>query len=159
MFGYQVAFCWRNTAIYSGLFLFGVLYGLARDRNLRRLRWLLKPIKWWVFVLLLLPMAVDGITHMLGLRDMSENVPMDVWYGWLYGNPGSQVFSPNWWLRIITGLLAALGVVWFAYPRMNMAVEEGEALRRAYRQGQVRWERANPAPAVRSGRGSSADAG
>lgn len=154
-----MAFCWRNTAIYTGLVLFGVLYGLARDRNLRRLRWLRRPIKWWAFVLLLLPMAADGITHMLGLRDMSENVPMDMWYGWLYSNPGSQVFSPNWWLRIVTGLLAALGVVWFAFPRINRIVEESEALRQAYRRGQIRWERANPVQVPQQSRSSSADAG
>ncbi len=131
MFGYQVAFCWRNTAIYSGTLLFGLLYGLARDGDVSWLRWLTKPLRWWIFVLLLLPMALDGFSHMLGLRDMSTNVPMDIWYGALYG-AGSQVFSLNWWLRIITGLLAALGVVWFAYPRLERVVLESENQRLVY---------------------------
>ena len=29
VFGYQVAFCYRNTAIYGGFIVFGALYGLA----------------------------------------------------------------------------------------------------------------------------------
>ena len=132
MFGYQVAFCWRNTAIYSGALLFGILYGLARERDIPWLGWLKKPIRWWAFVLFLLPMAVDGFTHLLGLRDMGDNVSMDIWYGALYGAGGSQIFSLNWWLRIITGLLAALGVVWFAYLRLERAILEPEDQRRAY---------------------------
>lgn len=135
MFGFQVAFCWRNTAIYGGTLLFGILYGLARDRNVSWLRWLRKPIGFWTFLVLLLPMALDGFTHLLGLRDMSEDVPMDLWYGALYGS-GSQVGSVNWWLRIITGLLAALGFVWFAFPRMNKAAEEPGGQPALY-QGQV----------------------
>lgn len=132
MFGYQVAFCWRNTAIYGGVLLFGVLYGLARDRDVSVLRWLKRPIRLWVFLLFLLPMALDGISHMLGLRDMAENVMMDMWYGSLF--KGAQVFSFNWWIRIFTGLLSALGFVWFAFARINKGMEQSEALRLAYRQ-------------------------
>ncbi len=132
MFGYQVAFCWRNTAIYGGLLLFSILYGLARDRNVAMLRWLKRPIRIWTFLLMLLPMALDGFTHILGLRDMVENVNMDMWYGSLFS--GSQVFSANWWLRIITGMLAALGFVWFAFPRINKVVQDSEELHLSYRQ-------------------------
>ncbi|MDQ6693772.1 MAG: DUF2085 domain-containing protein [Chloroflexota bacterium] len=134
MLGYQVAFCWRNTAIYGGIFLFGLLYGLARDRNVRGLRWLRRPPRLWVSFLLVLPMGIDGITHMLGLRDMSENVPMDMWYGSLFTGGGSQVFSVNWWLRIVTGLLAALALVWFAFPRLQRGMDEAEEMRLHYRQ-------------------------
>jgi uncharacterized membrane protein len=133
VFGFQVAFCWRNTAIYGGLLLFGFLYGLARDRDTGWLRWLRRPVKLRTFFLLLLPMAADGVTHMLGVRDMSSNVPMDAWYGFLYTGGGSQVFTANWWLRIATGLLAALGAVWFAYPRINKMMHDSEALRLSYR--------------------------
>lgn len=132
MFGYQVAFCWRNTAIYGGLLLFSILYGLARDRNVAMLRWLKRPIRIWTFLLMLLPMALDGFTHIFGLRDMVENVNMDMWYGSLFS--GSQVFSANWWLRIITGMLAALGFVWFVFPRINKVVQDSEELHLSYRQ-------------------------
>jgi uncharacterized membrane protein/glutaredoxin len=125
VFGYQVAFCYRNTALYGGTFAFGLLYGVALRGRLPRLRWLKKPLPWWGAVLLVLPMAVDGFTHMLGLRDSMLDMAADPSFGMFY--VGSQPFSLNWWLRVITGLLAALGAVWFAYPRMERAVEESES--------------------------------
>ena len=132
VFGYQVAFCYRNTALYGGTFLFGLLYGAALRDRLPGLGWLKTPIPWWGAVLLVLPMAVDGTTHLLGLRDdmMDMSEPM---FGAFY--IGSQPLSLNWWLRISTGLLAALGAVWFAYPRMERAVEESENMRLVYQQG------------------------
>lgn len=136
IFGYQVAFCYRNTALYGGMLLFGGLYGLARDRNVSWLRSLKSPIAWWVFALFLLPMAIDGLTHMLGLRDNMDTMNIDATFVSFY--IGSQAFSLNWWLRIITGLLAALGTVWFAFPRMERAVEESEALRLMYKQSVIR---------------------
>ena len=133
VFGYQVAFCFRNTAIYAGVLGFGMLYGLARDRDISFLRFLRKPIPWWVFVLLLLPLIVDGVTHMLGVRDTMGDVMMaKPEFGSFF--IGSQAYSLNWWLRVITGALAGLGVVWFAFPRMARAVEQSEALRLLYKQ-------------------------
>ena len=129
MFDYQAAFCWRNTALYGGLFLFGLLYFVTRNRHVPVLSWLMKPVKLWGFLLFLLPMAVDGFSHMFGFRDMSEDVLMDMWYGWTVG---SEVFSFNWWIRIITGLLAALGAVKFAFPRIDKVVEQSEAMRLMY---------------------------
>jgi len=140
VFGYQVGFCYRNTALYGGTFLFGLLYAAAlRGGNSRRglpgLGWMKTPLPWWGAALFALPMAVDGVTHMLGLRDMTDMMA-DPSFGAFY--IGSQPFSLNWWLRIITGLLAALGAVWFAYPRMERAVEESENMRVAYRAREMR---------------------
>ena len=137
IFGYQVAFCYRNTALYGGATLFGILYGLARDNKVNWLAWLKKPIPWWMLVIFLLPMALDGFSHMLGLRDVmldatSTSSGMDPTFGAFF--VGSQAFSFNWWLRISTGLLAALGTVWFACPRMERAMDESEALWHSYQQ-------------------------
>jgi uncharacterized membrane protein/glutaredoxin len=131
VFGYQVAFCYRNTALYGGVFLFGILYGLARDRDIPWLRWLRSPLPWWGLVLFVTPMAIDGLTHMFGLREAFDWT-MDSSFGSFY--IGSQPWGLNWWLRILTGALAALGGVWFAFPKMQRAVEESEALRLMYRQ-------------------------
>jgi uncharacterized membrane protein len=111
--------------------LFGLFYGVARDRRISPLAWFRRQLPWWGFVLLLVPMAVDGFTHMFGLRD-NFDWAMDSSFGSFY--IGSQPLSLNWWLRITTGLLAAMGAVWFAFPRMQRAVEEAESLRRMYRQ-------------------------
>ncbi len=104
------------------------------------LGWLRRPIPWWAFVLLLLPMAADGLTHMLGLRDSMMDM-MDSSFGSFY--VGAQVWSLNWWLRVITGLAAALGAVWFAYPRMDRAIEESDALRLMYRQAEIRNQKSD----------------
>jgi len=70
---------------------------------------------------------------MLGVRDTMDDVMMaKPEFGSFF--VGSQVFSLNWWLRIITGSLAGLGAVWFAFPRMARAVEQSEALRLLYKQ-------------------------
>lgn len=99
--GYKVAICQRDVAIYGSVFLAGLLYGLVR-------KWV-RPIPVWVFLVLLLPMAVDGGTQLIGLRES------------------------NWWLRTVTGGLFGAGAVWLAYPYIEEAmadVIETERLRR-----------------------------
>jgi uncharacterized membrane protein/glutaredoxin len=137
VFGYQVAFCYRNTAIYGGFIVFGALYGLARDRHAPRLQWLRKPLPWWLFAAMLLPMAGDGLTHMLGLRDTMLDMTEEANFGMF--TIGSQPFSLNWWLRVITGFLAACGAVWFAFPRMDRAVAESEAQAQIYRMSALNY--------------------
>ena len=53
--GYKMAVAHRLTAIHSGLFVFGLLFALAR-------RWL-KPLPWKGFLLLIGPMFADGLSH------------------------------------------------------------------------------------------------
>jgi len=61
VFGYQVAQCQRNTAIYGALFLAGVAFAFVR-------RWL-APLDWRLYGLLILPMAVDGGSQLFGWRE------------------------------------------------------------------------------------------
>ena len=61
VFGHKMCYCQRCCAIYSGVFLFGLLYPLAS-----RIK---QPLRWrWMF-LLWLPMALDGFTQLFGLRE------------------------------------------------------------------------------------------
>jgi hypothetical protein len=60
----------------------------------------LRGIPWWVWVLMLLPIAWDGITQMFGLREST------------------------WTLRVLTGTLFGLGNVWFALPLMQKSLLE-----------------------------------
>ncbi len=61
VFGHKMCFCQRCAAIYGGIFLLGILFGLARGR--------LRPLRWrWMF-LLWAPMALDGFTQLFGWRE------------------------------------------------------------------------------------------
>lgn len=102
--------------------VFGLFYAALGRRRLR-------PIHWRVFVLALLPLALDGATHILsdlisgvssgGFRDTN------VWLAALTGNAfpafyaGDQLGTFNWWARLFTGLLAAWGVAFFAFPWLD----------------------------------------
>jgi len=37
---------------------------------------------------------------------------------------GTEIWSLNWWLRTITGILFGVGVVWFAYPLLHEGMQE-----------------------------------
>lgn len=89
--GYKLAVCQRDVVIYLGLVLFGVIYSLGPRR------WL-KPLPLWGLALFLLPLAFDGLTQALGVR---ESTPA---------------------LRILTGLTTSAGTVWFVYPYIEAAM-------------------------------------
>jgi uncharacterized membrane protein len=101
--GYKVALCQRDVAIYAGLLLAGLLFGLVR-RHLR-------PLSWKVFVLAgVLPMMIDGgyqlIAHMApGLFGVHETLPT---------------------LRTLTGFLFGAGLMWLTYPHIEMGMKEME---------------------------------
>jgi uncharacterized membrane protein len=58
--------------------------------------------------LLLVPMALDAGTHII--NDLLS-------LGWRGG--GDDIGSLNFWLRMITGALAALAVMLVVYPRLE----------------------------------------
>lgn len=61
VFGHKMCYCQRCCAIYSGVFVFGLLFPLVS-------RWV-QPLRWrWMF-LLWVPMALDGFTQLFGLRE------------------------------------------------------------------------------------------
>lgn len=62
IFGHKMCYCQRCCAIYSAIFLLGLLYPLL-SRVVR------KPLRWrWMFALWA-PMAIDGFTQLFGLRE------------------------------------------------------------------------------------------
>ena len=104
LIGYKVALCQRDVAIYGSVLAAGLLYGLVRDR--------VRPLSLKVYAILLIPIAVDGLTQMFGLRES------------------------NWWLRSVTGAIFGFASVWLAYPYVDEAmagVIETETLRQAER--------------------------
>ena len=120
--GWKVAWSDRMVAMYTATLVFGLLFGLVR-RRVRRI-----PV--WLFLLLLLPMALDGGTHLIsdlwgigeGFRAANE------WLAVLTGHrlpasfyAGDALGSFNSWMRLLTGILFGLAVVGLVYPEVEMS--------------------------------------
>ncbi len=78
---------------------FGLWFGTM---VFRRVRHHVKPLDWRLAILLCLPMAIDGGTQFFGWRE--STIP----------------------LRIVTGLLFGSGIIWFALPYLQQAMDEVE---------------------------------
>lgn len=115
--GWKIAWSDRMISFYTSVWFFAVLWYPLRRK--------IKPLSWWGVILLLLPIALDGGTHMLsdfagigqGFRDTNQ------WLAMLTNNSlpalfyaGDALGSFNSIMRLITGLLAGLGIVWLAFP-------------------------------------------
>lgn len=98
--GYQVAFCERETAMYTCLFVGGLLFHLVRTR--------VRPARLWVGTLLLLPMLLDGGSQLID----------DLFHTSLRG-ANDTIGSFNFWTRMITGLLFAIAALITVYPRLQ----------------------------------------
>ncbi len=90
--GHQLGLCARNFSIYTSMFLTSVLFVLSKKR--------LVAMPWWVWVLMIVPMAIDGTTQMFGLREST------------------------WELRLLTGTLFGVGSAWFVLTFMQKTIEE-----------------------------------
>jgi uncharacterized membrane protein len=119
--GWKVAWSDRMVAMYTSIFLLGLLYALLRKQGFR-----LKGMPWWLFGLFLLPMALDGTTHLINDALRLEFRQTNQWAAILTNHTlpagfyaGDMFGSLNSVLRIITGLLFGLGVVGFLWPLMD----------------------------------------
>ena len=120
--GWKVAWSDRMVSMFVSMWLFGLLWWPLRHR--------VKPLPWWGLVLFLLPMAVDGTSHFFsdlagigqGFRDSnawlvvltSHALPASLYAGDAWG-------SFNSLMRLVTGVLFGLGIVWFGYPYLDAA--------------------------------------
>ncbi len=115
--GWKIAWSDRMIWFYTSVWFFAVLWFPFRRK--------LKPLSWLGFLLLLLPMALDGGSHAIsdlagigqGFRDNN------LWLAQLTGNllpaafyAGDALGSFNSLMRLVTGLLAGLGITWLAFP-------------------------------------------
>lgn len=124
--GWKVAWSDRMVFMYTSLILWGLLFWPLRKR--------VKPLSWWGLILLLLPMGIDGFTHMVS--DMVDGIGAgfrytNTWLAVLTNQAlpatfyaGDALGSFNSWMRLLTGLLFGLGVVWFFYPHMQQAFND-----------------------------------
>jgi uncharacterized membrane protein len=88
IFGHQMAYCERNTAIYGTMAVAGLAYSYLRKRGL-------PPLDLSLYLLFIMPMAVDGFTQLFLLREST------------------------WYLRGITGALFGIATAWFVLPRFD----------------------------------------
>jgi uncharacterized membrane protein len=89
LLGYQLALDQRMLAIYG----FGLLAGLT----FAALRRWARPLPLRLYLLLILPVALDGFTQLFGWR------------------------QSTWEIRTLTGGLFGMATVWLAYPRLDIA--------------------------------------
>jgi uncharacterized membrane protein len=123
--GWKVGWSDRMVSMFVSVWLFGLLWWPLRH-TLRRL-------PWWGLVLFLLPMALDGTSHLFsdlagigqGFRDTN------IWLAALthHAFPASFYAGDAWGsfnslMRLLTGILFGLGVVLFGFPYLNEAFSE-----------------------------------
>ena len=118
--GWKVAWSDRMVALYGSIWVFSLLYTVLR-RRAGRLNVVLG-------LLLLMPLAMDGISHTIsdvwglgnGFRDSNE------WLRALIGSAFNDSFyrgdawgSFNSLMRLTTGVLGGLVLVWLTLPRLD----------------------------------------
>lgn len=92
LLGYPLACCERCLAIYLALLALGLAFPWLRRR--------IAPASLTAAVVLSLPMASDGLSQLLGVR------------------------QSDWELRVLTGTLFAAALAWFIYPRLDAGFRE-----------------------------------
>jgi uncharacterized membrane protein len=122
--GWKVAWSDRMISMYGGILFFALLWWPVRHT--------IQPLPWWGFLLLMLPMAVDGTTHFISdlwgieqgfrqtnlwLAEMTNHAFLDSFY------IGNALGSFNSWMRWISGILFGLGIVWLGFPIINKAIQ------------------------------------
>ena len=88
--GFKSGMCWRTLAIYSTLAM--LLLGFMGTGQ----KWRALPL--WAALVLILPMAADGVSQMMNLRES------------------------NLLLRLVTGSLFSLGLAWATLPHIDTAM-------------------------------------
>jgi uncharacterized membrane protein len=118
--GWKVAWSDRMVAMFTSLWLFGILWRWLRQR--------FKPLPWWGLVLFLVPLSIDGMSHLIsdfagigqGFRDSNTWLALitehafraDFYAGDAWG-------SFNSLMRLLSGILFGVGIVWFGFPYMD----------------------------------------
>lgn len=122
--GWKVAWSDRMVSMYTSLPVFALLW-----RSLLRR---LPRLPWWGLILFLLPMALDGTTHFISdLWGIGQGFRYtNVWLAELTGRTfpasfyvGDALGSFNSWMRLVTGILFGLGIIWFVMPFVEAAFQ------------------------------------
>lgn len=107
--GYKVALCERDVAIYGGLLLFGLVFGLTKRR--------IPPLHWAIWLFLGLgPIGLDGFSQLFSQFNFT----------WLSSILAYRESTP--FLRVLTGMLFGISTAWFAYPYIEESMAETRQL-------------------------------
>jgi uncharacterized membrane protein len=120
--GWKVAWSDRMVAMYGAPLFIGLGMWAGRKR--------MKPLPLWGLVLFLLPMALDGGSHVI------SDILAGVGDGFRYHNEwlatltnhayapsfyvGDAFGSFNSWMRLFSGVSFGMGLVWFALPHVEV---------------------------------------
>jgi uncharacterized membrane protein len=103
--GYKMALCERDIAIYSAIFLFGLIYSLTGRR--------IKPLHWMLWLVIGMgPIGLDGFSQLFSQMEWS----------WLASILPYRESIPL--LRLFTGALFGFATAWFAYPAIEESMAE-----------------------------------
>ena len=122
--GWKVAWSDRMVSMYTSMFVFGLLWWPLRRK--------LRPLPFWGLLLLWLPMALDGTSHMLSdiLGGLENGFRYNnAWLAVLTGRllpasfyVGNALGSFNSWMRLITGVLFGLGTIGYIFPMLDASL-------------------------------------
>ena len=100
-FGYKTSLCARDLAIYSMIFVGGLVY--------RRYRWRIRPLPFWIFVFAgLVPVGIDGLSQLLSYP------PFEFW--------PTRETTPIY--RIATGGVFGLMSAWLGFPYFERSMQD-----------------------------------
>ncbi len=99
--GYKTSLCARDLAIYSMMFLGGLIY--------RRYRWRIRPLPLWLYLIAGLgPIGLDGFSQLLSYP------PFELW----------QVRETEPIFRLVTGGLFGLMSAWLGFPYIERSMQD-----------------------------------
>ncbi len=127
--GWKVAWSDRMVSFYFMTPIFGLLYALLRQFQIK-----IPPLSLRALLLSLAPLTFDGLTRLL-----SDSLPLTLGggfrdtNGWLvlltanafptfYAGDAAGTF--NWWLRLVTGIVAAAGIAFCTFPLLNQILQD-----------------------------------
>lgn len=122
--GYKVAWSDRMVSAYSSIPIAALIWWIFRRR--------IRPLSFVGMVALMVPIAIDGSTHVVSdLAGIGAGFRYsNAWLAQLTANAlpaefyrGTVLGSFNSWMRLITGVLFGVGLIWYTLPRLGPATQ------------------------------------
>ena len=103
--GYKIALCERDVAIYASILLFGLIFSLTGRK--------IFPLPWYIWVFIgIVPLGIDGVSQ------LASQLPLSFIQKLLPYRESTPL------LRTLTGFLFGLTTAWFAYPLVEMSMQD-----------------------------------